>query len=276
MNHFISEDNELLLESILREENIVTMFQPIISLTKGDVLGYEALSRGPAGSNLERADLLFDAARQFNLTWDLEYLCRKKAIQRAKDKIGDKLLFLNVDPQVINDARFVKGATKNYLSDNHIDASRIIFEITERTCIEDYKSFRCVVDNYIEQGYHVAVDDVGAGYSGLRMLAEINPAFMKIDMELIRGIDKKIINQILIKTLNDFAKATNMRIIAEGIETIEELDTLISLGVDYGQGYYIQKPQKEICSMPSEIKGMVCRRSKENKGLLLVRQTLCS
>ncbi|MBM7561607.1 EAL domain-containing protein [Fusibacter tunisiensis] len=125
-----------------------------------------------------------------------------------------------------------------------ISENKIVFEITERTAINDMVSFKEILDNYRSQGYMVAIDDAGAGYSGLKTIHEVRPHFIKIDMDLIRNIDKDSFKQSLIKALIDVASTTNIKIIAEGIETKDELKTLILLGVHAGQGYYLRKPDK--------------------------------
>lgn len=252
-----------LLQQIIQNERITTVFQPIVCLVDGSTLGYEALSRGPQNSTLENPAMLFDTAMRENLLWELEYLCRKKAIERASEILKKKCLFVNVDPKVIYDEKFRSGITKDFISKYDINTSNIVFEITEWSFIEDYKSFKSVIGNYINQGYKIAIDDTGSGYSGLRMLAEIHPNYIKIDMELIRDIDKKAINQALIKTLNDFANSTNMYIIAEGIETINELSTLIDLGVKYGQGYLLRRPSTDFLEIKKEIKEVI--RDRQDK-----------
>mgnify|MGYP000894744392 FL=1 len=217
-----------ILEDIIRTENIRTVFQPIVSLLNGDILGYEALSRGPAGSPLERPDMMFKAAEEHNMIWELEYLCRLKALEKAKNIVPSKMLFINVDPKIINDEKFKSGFTKEFIEKSGINAANIIFEITERTCIEDYKTFKKSIDNYINQGFRIAIDDTGSGYSGLKMLAETHPHYIKLDMDLIRNIDKKALNQALVKALLEFANSSNMKIIAEGIETPDELNTFLN------------------------------------------------
>ncbi|MFZ5354724.1 MAG: EAL domain-containing protein [Bacillota bacterium] len=256
-------NNEELLRKIVEEEQIYTLYQPIASLIDGSILGYEALSRGPKGTALENPGALFEEAVKNNMLWELEYLCRKKAIYGARDIIKNKNLFINVDPKVIYDDRFKSGMTKDFISVYDINPSNIIFEITEWSFIEDYRNFKSVINNYINQGYRIAIDDTGAGYSGLRMLAEMHPNYIKIDMELIRDIDKKVINQALIKTLNDFAAATNMHIIAEGIETIDEITTLIDLGIKYGQGYLLQRPNHEFLEINTHIKELILDRQRQ-------------
>ncbi|WP_297428290.1 GGDEF domain-containing protein [Clostridium sp.] len=254
------------LEKIFRNKNISTVYQPIVSLLDGTIIGYEALSRGPVGSPLERPDKLFKAAQIYNKTWELEQLCRIKAIERAADIEKNKYLFINVDPHIFKDEKFKKGFTKEFLAAHNMSPDCIIFEITEKTCIEDYKSFKQALDNYIDQGYKIAVDDTGSGYSGLKMLNETKPHYVKIDMDLIRNVDEDFFKQSLIECFVKLSEATNMRLIAEGIETEEELKTLISLGVYAGQGFFIGRPAGTFLDIPSYVKNLIvrCNKFKDN------------
>lgn len=258
-------ENTAFIQEIIDKNRISTVYQPIVSLSDGEIIGYEALSRGPEGSGLERPDALFRAAEEHNLLWELEYLCRINAIERAKSILQSKYLFVNVDPKVIDNDKYKIGYTRDLASAFNINPMNIIFEITERTAIEDYRKFRRTIDNYINQGYRIAIDDTGAGYSGLRTLAEIHPQFIKIDMELIRDIDKKPINQTLLKTLYDFAISTHMSMIAEGIETADELNVLIDIGISYGQGFLLQRPSKDFADINPLIKEMIINKKKQKE-----------
>lgn len=249
------------LQAILRQKAIQTVFQPVVSLSDGSILGYEALSRGPKGSRLERPNVLFAAAKYYHLLWDLEFLCRSHALEKAREMIPQKMLFLNVDPKVIHDTRFQKGLTKEILERYRLDAVNIIFEITEKTAIEDYKSFKKTLDHYTGQGYKIALDDTGSGYSGLKLLAETHPHYVKIDMELVRNIDKDALKQALMKAFYDFSLATNMKIIAEGIETIGEMNTLIDIGIHYGQGYLLQRPVPEFLEISTQLRQAIRERN---------------
>lgn len=234
------------LNKILKNKLISTVFQPIVNLQDGAVLGYEALSRGPADSILERPDQLFSAATDFDKIWELDYLCRITAIKSAFPSIDDKILFINVDPKVLYDKFFHQGSTKIILSENNIDISKIVFEITEKTAITDFSNFKDILENYRSQGYRLALDDVGSGYSGLTLLAQSSPQFIKIDLELIRNCDKDKNKQAIIKALVDFSKASSIKTIGEGIESCDELKTLIKLGVNFGQGYFLGRPFAEL------------------------------
>jgi GGDEF domain-containing protein/predicted transcriptional regulator len=124
--------------------------------------------------------------------------------------------------------------------------SDIIFEITEKNTTSDMKSFKNIIDHYKEQKFNIAVDDLGAGYSGLNLISEIAPQYVKLDMHLIRNIYTDRLKQGLIRGIVEFSNISNISLIAEGIEHQEELETLVNLGVQYGQGYYIQKPDEDI------------------------------
>ncbi|MDU4961240.1 MAG: GGDEF domain-containing protein [Sporomusaceae bacterium] len=230
------------LRSIIANRDIYTVFQPIVSLTDATIIGYEALSRGPAGSSLEQPDRLFAAAAALDLLWELDLLCRFRALETANGLLENYLLFINVDPKIINDPRFQKGLTRGYLNAAAHDILGIVFEITEKTAVQDYKAFRRILDNYTSQGYQIALDDTGSGYSGLTLLAETRPQYVKLDMELVRHIDKDSLKQALIRSLCQFADASNIKLIAEGIETVNELECLIDIGVHYGQGFFLQRP----------------------------------
>lgn len=261
-----SIDNDIYLSElnyILENENIDTFYQPIVSLAKGDIIGYEALSRGPKNSILKYPDKLFDIAIKNNKTWELELLCRTKAIKRAKNLKKDRLLFINVDPHIFRDELFKKGFTKEFIEKNNMQSKNIIFEITERTCIEDYISFKYAIDNYIQQGFKIAIDDMGSGYSGLNTIIKTKPHFIKIDMDLIRDIDKDDFKQALIKAFVKLSKDTNMKIIAEGIETEYELRTLIRLGVYAGQGYFISKPKEDFIEIDNNLKKLIIKCNKD-------------
>lgn len=256
----VKRSNEL--NRILDSKLINTVFQPIISLKDGSILGYEALSRGPENSILFSPDKLFNAAERFNKLWDLEMLCSTKAIEKAAKMDKDKLLFINVSPMIINDSKFNKGFSKMLLMKNKISSETVVFEITERTSIKDYKSFRDILNNYIDHGYKIAIDDVGSGYSGLKTIAGTKPNYIKIDMDIIRDIDKDSFKQAIIKNFVSLAQNTNFKIIAEGIETEAELNTLIKLGVYAGQGFFLQKPKDTFLDITEEIREKIINLNK--------------
>lgn len=245
------------LERILETENINIVFQPIVCLKDGSIIGYEALTRGPKDSLLHSPNKLFSVAHENNKTFEIEYLCGIKTLEKARSIIKDKLLFFNIDPINFKDERFVQCFTKDFLEKYDLYPEAIIFEITEKTAIQDYKSFKNVLNNYKNQGYKIALDDTGAGYSGLKTLSQTKPHYIKIDIELIKDIDKDSFKQSILKSFVSLSESNNMKLIAEGIETKEELLTLMNLGVYAGQGYFLEMPSSTPTYAPENLLSII-------------------
>ena len=244
-------DSEI-LERILEGGYIKPVYQPIVSLTDGQIFGYEALSRISDDYLEMNIEQMFRTADKMDRAWELETLCRTKALEGAIDLDTGKKLFLNVNPNIIHDHGFRNGFTKSRLDEYGLDFHNVIFEVTERVSIADNDAFLSSINHYKNQNYGIAIDDVGAGYSGLNILSDVRPNLIKLDMNLIRDIDKDEIKQLLCKAMADFGQSAGIKLIAEGIETEEELETLIKLNVDFGQGYFLGIPRKSFADIAPE------------------------
>lgn len=242
---------------IIKEHKIKTVFQPIVSLETGEVYAYEALSRITLKMSDLSIDKLFDMANQLEQVWNLEKLCRKKALKKAAEKPKHTKLFLNVDPNVMLDQKFYQGFTKECVEKYKLKTSDIVFELTERTSVEDWELFQSVVKYYKEQGFGIAIDDFGSGYSGLNRIRLVEPKYIKIDMEFIRDIHLDKVRYSMLEVMVKFCKEMNYILIAEGIEKEEELQALIRLGVTYGQGYFFGKPKEEFADIPKSVRQKV-------------------
>ncbi|OGO80527.1 MAG: hypothetical protein A2Y21_11715 [Clostridiales bacterium GWC2_40_7] len=254
---------------ILQKGDIRTVFQPLISLKDGELLGYEALSRGPEKSVFKNPEKLFEFARVLGKLWDLELLCRIKALDSISGYNPSFNIFLNVDPHIIDDEKFRKGFTKDFLKEYNINPDSIVFEITEKNSVKDIAGFKKVIENYKDQGYKIAIDDMGSGFSGLKLITEIHPHFIKLDMNLIRDIDKDGLKYALIKTFYDFCLVTDIKLIAEGIETENEMNALIDIGIDYGQGYFIQRPLEFLPTIDKNLINLIIARNIKKKELYI-------
>lgn len=244
-----------ILESILERKCIKPVYQPIVSLTDGQTFGFEALSRIADNELKMNIEHMFRTADKMNKSWELETLCRTKALENAAHIEKGKKLFLNVNSNIMHDEKFREGFTKSCLNIYGLDSNDVIFEITERVSVTDNNAFLRSIDHYKIQNYGIAIDDVGAGYSGLNIIADVKPDLIKLDMNLIRGIDKDEIKQLLCKAMADFGKGAGIKLIAEGIETEEELKMLIKLNVDFGQGYFLGVPLETFNDMvPEKVK----------------------
>ncbi len=224
---------------VLVAEDVGILFEPIASLATREVLGFEALARGPAGSDVQTPGAFFQRAEEADLLFEADSLCRRRALAAARGLPPGKRLFLNCLPSAIRDPSFRGAALRETLERMHLRPSDVVFEISERESIGNFAIFREARDHFASLGLGVALDDVGVGYSSLEAVMELAPDFIKVDQSLVRGIDDDPPRQELLRALNGVAAKLGARIIAEGIETREELEALQRLGVPYGQGYLL-------------------------------------
>jgi EAL domain-containing protein (putative c-di-GMP-specific phosphodiesterase class I) len=229
------------LQEILLAEEVTTRFQPVVDLQRGGVLGYEALSRGPAGAHQSPLNL-FEAAAQADLVFELDRHCRRRALQSAKELPPSAKLFLNVFPASMYDPDFQGASLINMLEGLGLGPDRIVLEISEKYAIENYTLFVESLHNFTDMGFSIAVDDIGSGYSGLEKVAHLNPKYLKFDMQLVRDIDASYVRREMARALKAFADKMESTIIAEGIEREGELRTCVDLGIDYGQGFLLGRP----------------------------------
>jgi EAL domain-containing protein (putative c-di-GMP-specific phosphodiesterase class I) len=234
--------NRCKLQEILLADQINTVFQPLVLLQEPGILGYEALARGPAGTSLQAPYHLFKAATESDLVFELDRHCRRKAFQAAKELPSSTKLFVNVFPSSMYDPDFQGNALIHLLEGLGLSPDRIVLEISEEYAIENYTLFVEALQNFTQMGFSIAVDDIGAGYSGLEKIAHLNPRYLKFDMHLVRDIDQSYIKREMARALKAFADKMEAKIIAEGIEREEERQACVDLGIDLGQGYLLGRP----------------------------------
>jgi EAL domain-containing protein (putative c-di-GMP-specific phosphodiesterase class I) len=230
------------LQEVLLADQLTTVFQPIVELRGREVLGYEALSRGPAGSVYQMPLRLFELAEEADLVFELDRKCRRRALASAVTLPRQAKLFVNVFPSAMYDPEFQGQALVRLVESAGLTPERVILEITEKSAIENYDLFAEALGELTKWGFAIAVDDVGAGYSGLEKIAHLNPRYLKFDRELIRNMDSSYIRREMTRALKAFADRIGSTIIAEGIEREAELLTLLDLGIEYGQGFLLGRP----------------------------------
>ena len=233
---------------MLESQRIKPVFQPIVCLKTGEIIGYEALSRIIEPKEISCSEELFHLAGIYGKVWELEQLCRGKILEKYHSfhSTENKKLFLNVNPKVIHDKGFRAGFTSEYLKQYGLNLRNIVFEVTERDAVDDVKGFKDTIRHYKSQGYNIAVDDAGSCYSGLNLICDIVPHYLKLDIQLIHDIHKDAIKYAMVKSMVEFANLANIQLVAEGIECEEELKALLKLGVHNGQGYFLRKPDEEL------------------------------
>ncbi len=230
------------LQEVLLEDKIATVFQPVVNLRDNSVLGQEALSRGPEGTVFHAPLRLFELATESDLAFELDRKCRRRALIAARALPKGQKLFINVLPSALYDPEFQGESLVSQLDQLGLSPDRIVLEITEKYAIENYGVFAEALAEFTQLGFTIAVDDVGAGYSGLEKIAHLNPKYLKLDRELIKDLDSSYIRREMARALKSFADKIGSTIIAEGIEREAELASLLELGIEFGQGFLLARP----------------------------------
>ena len=230
------------LQKIISEKSVSSLFQPIIDKANGDIFAYEALSRGPSDSILHAPTQLIEQAQQHGLLSAIEHLCRRRAIERFCDLSLPGKLFINVSPQAIQQVDHKQGRTLQLLAEYDINPEQIVIELTEQHPGSDENAVLNALQYYQEMGFAIALDDLGAGYSSLRLWSKVKPEFVKIDRHFIEGIEADPTKQEFVRSFVEIAQSMHCKVIAEGVETESEFEYLCQLKVDYLQGYFFCRP----------------------------------
>jgi len=241
------------ISNIINNENILIYFQPIISVKKRSIIGFEALCRGlnSRTQKIISPDILFEFARHENINVDLDRLCRKKALESYRSTYSEKnnyILFLNIDTSIIDNGVVGSGYLLNQVNNLGVDSNNIVIEIVESK-VQDIKSLDNFINFYKERGFLTALDDIGSGYSNLDRVALVKPDILKVDKGIISNIDKLFYKQEIFKSLVNLSKKIGALVVAEGVEREEEAIVTLELGADMLQGFYFSEPRDNTSDM---------------------------
>lgn len=222
------------LEGIMKKDQLAIVLQPIYNIIENRIVGFESLSRFDSVP-YRSPDLWYHDAMEVGLHNELELAAIRKALTYLDHLPDDTYLSVNISPRVLfeNDIRRVFGS---------VPLSRIVLEITEHEIVENYDRLLGILEPLREGGLQIAVDDAGAGFSSFRHILQLSPQIIKLDTSITREIDKDDMRRSLATGLISFANSTSIRLIAEGVENLEELNTLKEIGATYSQGYLLAKP----------------------------------
>jgi EAL domain-containing protein (putative c-di-GMP-specific phosphodiesterase class I) len=230
------------LQELVNLRNIRILFQPIVDLQKtSEILGYEALSRGPEGSLFESAEFMFTLASNSGMLNKLENLCQTQLIDSLQKCPEPAMVFVNLEPSFLENEQYQQLALFKHPG---LKRENVVLEITERIAINDYDLVSRALESIRKMGYRIAVDDVGSGYASLQSIAYLKPDYIKVNEKMVNGISEDFIKQEIVKTLRDLGSRFSASLIAEGIEHKSDLETLQELNVQYGQGYFFQRPSE--------------------------------
>jgi EAL domain-containing protein (putative c-di-GMP-specific phosphodiesterase class I) len=223
---------------------ITMAFQPIVDIETGSVFAYEALVRGADGRSAGEVLSSVEA----DMVYKFDQACRVTAIELAGALFapeGDTKLSINFMPNAVYEPNACIRASLVAARRVGFNPSRLMFEFTENERMVDVGHVRHIIESYQARGFTTAIDDFGAGYAGLGLLADLRPDMLKLDMALIRGIDNSAARRTIVASVVKMADELGINCIAEGIETTAELQTLREIGLRLCQGYLLARPQLE-------------------------------
>ena len=251
----------LALKALIRDRQLSAVFQPILDCRAHSHMGFEGLIRGPENHPLHSPEALFSAARRNHLGLELEHACRETILEAfARLRLPGKL-FINASPACLLDPRFKNGETLAFMRQLGLPPSRVVIELTENQQITDFPEIQATLAHFRSLGYQIAIDDLGEGFSNLRMWSEIRPEYVKIDRHFITGIGQDDLKFQFVKAMQDLAETCSAHIIAEGIESAADLQTVRDLGIAHGQGYFIARPGAAPLTCPGqEVLDVLCSR----------------
>lgn len=230
------------LYSIIRERSLTVLFQPIIANKKRAIFGYEALIRGPSNTPLHSPVTLFETAARYGRLVELEVLCREVSIQQFVRLNLPGKLFLNTSPESLFQPNFRTGSTLDILERVGLPPEKVVIELTEQFPTENYEAIREAKHHYKSMGFEIAIDDLGAGYAGLRMWSELRPDYVKIDRHFMQDIHEDPVKQEFVRSIKNIARGLNCKVVGEGVETTDEFLCVSRLGIEFIQGYYFARP----------------------------------
>ncbi|MEK6721212.1 MAG: bifunctional diguanylate cyclase/phosphodiesterase [Chloroflexota bacterium] len=234
-----------LVERVVSLRPLRAVFQPIFAVDDGRPVGYEALIRPFPESGFADPGSLFLAAEMSGRTMDLDLACIETAVTTAAELGLAGYISLNISPRTLESVDFSVGHLATILRGHEIDPSRVVVELTERETIEDLPRLQANVAGLRRLGMRIAADDVGAGNAGLRLLSQIRFDIVKIDVSLIQGGVHQATSLEVVRTIRDLAARTRSTVVAEGVETADQLRICRDLGLSAAQGYLLGRPSAE-------------------------------
>jgi EAL domain-containing protein (putative c-di-GMP-specific phosphodiesterase class I) len=220
------------IESIIEDRAFRPVFQPVVELRNRQIVGYEALTRFDDGRDPSEA---FAEATALGIGTDLELACARAALEAAHGLPEDSWIGVNASPAMLLETAELAGLIET-------TPREILLEITERADVDDYAHLHRAIAALGDR-VRVAVDDAGAGYAGLQRILELRADLVKLDLTLVRGVDSDPARQALVAGMAHFARRTDARLLAEGVESEAEAEALLGLGVELGQGYLFGHPE---------------------------------
>ncbi len=242
------------LKAVIGQKQLRPAFQPVRHLPDGQIMGYEALIRGPQGSPLEPPTVLFAVAHENEMEVELETLCLETIFTNLPRAVGGRRLFVNASAMLLRHPVFLDERNLASINRSHDD---VVVEISEKEMVRDYDSFQAVLGLVRQANMKIAIDDAGSGYSGLETILHLKPDYIKVADSLVRNLHNDAIKREIIASLATIGKRIGATLIAEGIEVEPERKTLVGLGIAFGQGYLLGRPSFQVSARASGVNRVI-------------------
>jgi diguanylate cyclase (GGDEF)-like protein len=252
----VSADLTAAIARVIEQRSVRAVFQPIVELATGRVIGYEGLVR-PTSHPFVDAGTLFAAAEGSGRTAELDYVCLETVAAAAMSIPADRYVAINLSPRTLEAPEFNALALCRRLARLGLPSQRIVLELTEREEIEDLARLRRGLEACRALGVRVAADDVGAGNAGLRLLSLVPFDVVKIDLSLVQDAVTHETSAEILATLRDLATRRGAVVVAEGLETQQQLKLVLAAGIDAGQGYLLGRPGDATDAQPVDMQALL-------------------
>lgn len=264
------------LDQLIRGRSIIPVYQPIFDLVTGEACGYEGLVRPTPEAPFRDASALFTAAEVADRTVELDMLAIAVIAEGTADLPAAAYLSVNLSPRSLETDQFRVSELLDHLGRHGLDPKRVVLELTEREAIEDLAVLRSNLDACRAAGFRIAADDVGAGNAGLRLLSEIRFDIVKVDLSLVQGGVMRDSAVAVLRAIQDLSARSHATVVAEGIETVEQLEVIQEIGILRGQGYLLATPAPQVTAERIDLTALVTSHRQRRQALLDPWETLAS
>lgn len=254
--------------AVASKRSMVAVYQPIFSLATGVVVGHEGLVRPMSGSGFLDAEALFTAAEATGRTAELDHACIEVIAAAVGTVPPERYLAVNISPRTLESTEFSAKRLVKIFARHQIPVTSVVLELTEREAVEDMERLRHNLEACRNAGLRIAADDVGAGNAGLRMLSELTFDLVKIDLSLVQSGVLRESSMAVLGALRELADRSSAKIVAEGIETSDQLQAVRDLGLTAGQGYLLGRPIRTLVTEPADIERLIASDLDRRRELL--------
>ncbi|THF66307.1 EAL domain-containing protein [Pseudothauera nasutitermitis] len=240
----VSEMGVAVLAAV-NERRVIPYFQPILGLDGNRLAAVEVLSRLEVNGELMRADQFIEIAEKIGIIHRLDTIVIEAALAKIKDTDFDGYIFFNLSPRALVLAEFAR-TLRTVVKESGISPERIVFEITERDTVKNLSLLERFITDLKSEGFGLAIDDFGSGFSSFHYLRRFPFDFLKIEGDFIANMLHSERDRVFVQSITSLAKALNIRVVAEFVESAEVLEVLRELNIDFAQGYYIGRPERAV------------------------------